>query len=89
MLSEEFLKPLGIPQTEAAKQLGISYVRLNEIINGRRGVSPDTALRLARRFGMTPEFWLGLQNDWDLYQTLQSPEAKEINKIKLHPELAG
>ena len=87
MLSEEFLKPLGITQTEAARQLGISYVRLNEIINGRRGVTPDTALRLSRRFGMTPEFWLGLQTDWDLYQALQSPGAKEINKIKLHPEL--
>ena len=84
MLSEEFLKPLGIPQTEAAKQLGISYVRLNEIINRRRGVSPDTALRLARRFGMTLEFWLGLQNDWDTRRSRVRRRRRST-----HPELAG
>jgi addiction module HigA family antidote len=89
MLNEEFLKPLGIKQKDAAEDLGISLVRLNEIIKGKRGVTPDTALRLARRFGMSGEFWLGLQADWDLYHTLHGREASAINKIRLHPELAA
>lgn len=87
MLSEEFLKPLGISQTEAARALGISDVRLNEIVNRRRGVTPDTALRLERHFGPSAQLWLGLQSDWDLYQALHSPEIKEINKVKRRPEL--
>lgn len=89
MLNDEFLKPLAIKQKDAAEDLGISLVRLNEIIKGKRGVTPDTALRLARRFGMSAEFWLGLQADWDLYQALHGPEANEINKIKRHPEVAA
>ena len=89
MLSEEFLKPLGVTQTDAARDLGISYVRLNETINGRRGITPDTALRLERRFGASAELWLGLQLDWYLYHALHTPGAKAINKIKRHPELVG
>jgi addiction module HigA family antidote len=89
MLNEEFLKPLSIKQKDAADDLGISLVRLNENIKGKRGVTPDTALRLARRFGMSAEFWLGLQADWDLYNALRSSEASAINKIRLHPELAA
>ena len=78
MLLEEFVKPLGLTQTELAARLGVSYPRLNEIINGRRSVTPDTALRLAQVLGMTADFWLGLQQDWDLWHTMRSPEAKEI-----------
>ena len=80
MLNEEFLKPLAIKQKDAADDLGISLVRLNEIIKGKRGVTPDTALRLERRFGMSAEFCLGLQADWDLYHTLHSPEATAIKR---------
>ena len=87
MLNEEFLKPLAIKQKDAADNLGISLVRLNEIIKGKRGVTPDTALRLERRFGMSAEFWLGLQADWDLYQTRHGREAAAINKIKRDPRL--
>ena len=82
MLLEDFLKPLELTQTEAAKRLGISFVRLNEIVNGRRGVTPDTALRLSRLLGTTPDFWLNGQLAWDLWQTLNSPEAVEIKKVR-------
>ncbi len=81
MLLEEFLKPLGITQTAFALQLGVSFQRLNEVINGKRSVTPDTALRLARVTGMSADFWLGLQQDWDLWHALRSEEAKEIERL--------
>jgi len=67
MLLEEFLRPAGLTQVEAAQRMGIPLNRLNEIIHGKRGISADTALRLARLFKMSPEFWMGLQSDWDLW----------------------
>lgn len=83
MLLEEFLKPLGLTQTESALRLGVSFPRMNEIIRGKRGVSPDTALRLERVLGMPAEFWLGLQQDWDLWHAMRSKTSAEIEK--LHP----
>ena len=71
MLLEEFLKPMGIGQVEAARRLGVSLNRLNEIVLGKRGISADTALKLARLFKMSPQFWMRLQADWDLFQALQ------------------
>ena len=65
MLLEEFLKPLDISQSAFAIQLGVSFPRLNEVINAKRSVTPDTALRLAQVTGMSADFWLGLQQDWD------------------------
>ena len=85
MLLEEFLKPLQITQTEFAQKLGVSYPRLNEIIKKRRSVTPDTALRLSRVLGMSADFWLGLQQDWDLWHAMHSPKAIEINKLKRIP----
>jgi addiction module HigA family antidote len=82
ILVEEFLKPLGISQATFAKHIGISYVRLNEIANGRRAVTPDTAMRFARALGMTTEFWLGLQQDIELWDIHHSPAAKAIEKIR-------
>ncbi len=82
MLREEFLVPLGITQSEFAARLGVSFPRLNEVINARRGVTPDTALRLARVTGMSADFWLGLQQDWDLWHAMRSAEAAEISKLK-------
>ena len=82
MLLEEFLTPLGISQSDFAKRIGVSFVRLNAIVNGRRGVTPNTALRLERATGMDAEFWLGLQSDWDLWHELRSPDAKEIADIE-------
>ena len=78
----EFLEPFGMTQHEAADRLGVSRVRLNQIINARRGVTPDTALRLARLFGMQAQTWLNLQLAWDLYEAMHSPDSLEINKIQ-------
>ena len=88
MLLEEFLKPLGMSQTELAAKLGVSYPRINELIHGKRGITPDTALRLERLFGMEAQFWLNLQLVWDLYQLIHSPAAKEIKRIKRLSTLA-
>jgi len=66
MLREEFREPLGMTQTELAERIHVSFPRVNEIVNGRRGVSSDTALRLSRLFGTTAEFWLDEQRNWDL-----------------------
>ncbi|NCO42162.1 MAG: addiction module antidote protein, HigA family [Armatimonadetes bacterium CG_4_10_14_3_um_filter_66_18] len=88
MLLEEFLRPLNLTQVDVAKRLGVSYPRLNEIIRGRRGVTPDTALRLERAFGMEAQFWLNLQQTWDLYHALHSPAAAEIGQIERVPALA-
>ena len=81
MLLEEFLKPLGISQSAFAIRLGVSFPRLNEIIRGKRAVTPDTALRLAQVTGMSADFWLGLQSDWDLWHALRSDDAKQIAKL--------
>ena len=87
ILVEEFLKPLAISQTKFAKHIGISYVRLNEIVNGKRSVTPDTALRFERALGMPADFWLNLQHAVDMWDTLHSPAAKAIAKIKPLVEL--
>jgi addiction module HigA family antidote len=75
MLLEEFLKPLWLTQVEAARQLGLSTNRLNELIRGKRGVTADTALRLARRFGTTAQLWMHLQADWELRQAVRKRSA--------------
>jgi addiction module HigA family antidote len=89
MLLEEFIKPLNISQTELAEWIGVSYPRLNEIIHGKRGVTPDTALRLEQVFGMDAQFWLNLQTMWDLFEAKHSAVAKQIGRIRRHPGLAG
>src|SRR5437867_384486 len=80
MLQEEFVKPLGISQSALAVRLGVSFPRLNEIIRGKRGVTPDTALRLSRVTGMSADFWLGLQFDWDLWHALRSKSARNLER---------
>ncbi|MGE0345470.1 MAG: HigA family addiction module antitoxin [Gemmatimonadales bacterium] len=82
MLREEFLVPLGITQSAFALQLGVSFPRLNEVINGKRAVTPDTALRLARVTGMSADFWLGLQQDWDLWHAMRSEDAEAIARLR-------
>jgi len=71
-----------INQTELAQKLGVSYPRLNEIIKCRRSVTPDTALRLSRVLGMSADFWLGLQQDWDLWHAINSSKSVEIKQLK-------
>ncbi len=82
MLLEEFLKPLGMSQVELAHRLGVSYPRINELIKGRRGLTPHMALRLERLFGMEAQVWLNLQLAWDLYQATHSANAAEIAQIR-------
>jgi antitoxin HigA-1 len=81
MLLEEFLKPLEISQSAFAIRLGVSFPRLNEIIRQKRSVTPDTALRFAQVTGMSADFWLGLQLDWDLWHVLRSKDAERIAKL--------
>jgi addiction module HigA family antidote len=82
MLLQEFLKPLGVTQSALAARLGISFQRLNEIIRGKRGVRPEVALRLARVVGMSADFWLGLQQDWDLWHAMHGEKAAEIAQLE-------
>ena len=82
MLVEEFLKPLGISQTDFAKRINVTYARLNEIVHGKRGVSPDTALRFSQALGTSAELWLNLQQSVDLYDAVHSAKTRDIKKIK-------
>lgn len=72
MLLEEFLKPLGLSQTEAAAQMRMTTNRLNEIVKGKRGVTADTAWRLSALLGTSPELWMNLQMNWDLWHAAQA-----------------
>jgi len=78
-IKEDYLVPLGMSVTALAKALGVSAARLNEIVRGERGVTADTALRLARCFNTTPEFWLNLQTFYDL-RTAQAKAGELICK---------
>ena len=88
MLREEFLKPMGISQRELADSIHVPYQRVNELTNGRRGMTPPTALRLAKYFGTSADFWMNLQLRWDLYHA-QQDEAKELKSIRPHAMPAG
>lgn len=88
MLLGEFFKPLKMTQSELAEKLGASHPRVNELIHAKRGITPDTALRLEKLFCMEAQFWLNLQLAWDLYHVTRSSTAKEIKKIKRLPTLA-
>ena len=81
MLLEEFLDPMALTQSELAQAIAVPYQRINEIVNGRRGITPSTALRLGQFFGMSPDFWMNLQQRWDLYHA-QLSEAKALRSIK-------
>jgi addiction module HigA family antidote len=81
MLLEEFLIPLGVSQRELAQAIHVPYQRINELVNGRRGITPSTALRLAKYFGVSANFWLSLQLRWDLYHAQQS-EEKDLKLIQ-------
>lgn len=82
MLRLEFLEPLGISQSQLANEIKVPFQRINLIVNRKRGITADTALRLGRYFGMTPEFWLNLQLRWDLYQVQQAARNPEIEAIR-------
>ncbi|MFQ5596345.1 MAG: HigA family addiction module antitoxin [Anaerolineae bacterium] len=83
MLREEFLKPMGITQRELAQAIHVPYQRINELVNKKRGMTPSTALRLAKFFGMSAGFWMNLQLRWDLYHAQQA-EATQLERIQPH-----
>ncbi|HUN24396.1 MAG TPA: HigA family addiction module antitoxin [Anaerolineales bacterium] len=87
MLLEEFLDPMGISQRDLADNIHVPYQRINEIVNGRRGITPSTALRLAKFFDMSPDFWMNLQLRWDLYFA-QQDEMKVLDSIHPHSGVA-
>ena len=74
MLVKEFLEPMGLTQRDLADGIRVPYQRVNEVVNGRRGITASTALRLAKYFGNSEEFWMYLQLRWDLYQARKSEE---------------
>ena len=86
MLAEEFLVPMDLTQRELANAIHVPYQRVNELVNGKRGITPSTALRLARFFGTSADFWLNLQLRWDLYRAEQKERA-ELDSIQEFPGL--
>ncbi len=90
ILLEEFLKPMGLSQNQLANDIGVPPRRINEIVHGKRRVTADTALRLAHYFKMSPQFWLGLQMDYDLdiaEDKLSKRLKKEVSIYKTVHEL--
>ena len=81
MLKEEFLEPMGLTQQQLAEGIKVSYQRVNELINGKRGITTSTALRLAKYFGTSPDFWLNMQRATDIYQ-VSKKEAEAIEMIQ-------
>ena len=88
MLLEEFLIPMQITQRELANAIRVPYQRVNELVNGKRGVTPSTALRLARFFGVSADFWLNLQVRWDLYRA-EAGERSELEAIRTYQQLGN
>ncbi len=84
MLLEEFLKPMDLSQRDLADAIRVPYQRVNELINTKRGVTPSTALRLAKFFGNSPGFWMNLQLRWDLYQAQQTEAGvlRQIHRVR-------
>ena len=85
MLLEEFLNPMGMTQVQLAESIHTSYPRVNEIINGKREITPDTALRLSALLGTSAEFWLNGQRNWDLWHAMRAPSARVLKKIRPAP----
>jgi antitoxin HigA-1 len=81
MLLEEFLIPMELTQRILADAIHVPYQRVNELTNGRRGITPSTALRLGKFFGMSADFWMNLQMRWDLYHAQQT-ERRELESIQ-------
>ncbi|OGG53881.1 MAG: addiction module antidote protein, HigA family [Candidatus Handelsmanbacteria bacterium RIFCSPLOWO2_12_FULL_64_10] len=86
VLQEEFLKPMGLNQNRLALQIGVPSRRINEIVLGKRGITADTALRLARYFGTSPQFWLGLQMDYDLDVATDALTERLDREVRTHSE---
>ena len=85
VLLEEFLKPMNLSQNRLALDIGVPARRINEIVLGKRSVTVDTALRLARYFGTSPQFWLGLQMDYDLDVAMDAMQPRLKREVKTYP----
>lgn len=81
ILLEEYMKPLGLSANALSNRLGVTAARVNEIVNGKRGITADTALRLARFFRTTPEFWLNLQKNYELEVAKREVGARIFEEI--------
>ena len=81
ILLEEFLKPMGISQVAFARHVGVSLQRINEIVNGKRGITPDTAWRFSQALGTTPEFWMNLQTNHDLARSRLTQPVERIHAL--------
>ena len=84
VLLEEFLKPMSLSQNRLALNIGVPPRRINEIVLGKRSITADTALRLGRYFQMSPQFWLGLQMDYDLDVTADALASRLNREVKAH-----
>ncbi|MCW5199984.1 HigA family addiction module antidote protein [Desulfobulbus sp. F1] len=91
MLLEEFLVPMGLTQRELSDAINVPYQRINEIVNGKRGMTPSTALRLAKFFGVSADFWMNIQLRWDLYFAIQAEGEilKTIKPVSMRPQHSG
>jgi len=87
-IREDIFEPLGMSLNQLAKALDITATRLNEIVRGRRGITADTALRLARYLGTSAEFWLGIQLEYDLRTTRQARQRKIEKAVRPRPAAA-
>lgn len=81
IVKQECLEPLGLSVTEAARKLGVSRVALSEIVNERRGVSPEMAIRFSKAFGSRPEVWAGLQMQFDLAQAMKNADRIKVDRL--------
>jgi addiction module HigA family antidote len=81
IVRQECLEPLGLTVTAGAKALGISRVALSELVNERRGISPEMAIRLAKAFGSSPEIWAGLQLDYDMAQAMEHADRIDVTRV--------
>ena len=88
MLMQEFLAPMDITQRQLANAIRAPYQRVNELVNSRRAMTPSTALRLAKYFGNSPDFWMNLQIRWDLYHA-QHDEARDLDRIRPRSSVRG
>jgi addiction module HigA family antidote len=89
VLLEEFLEPMGLSQNRLALSIGVSSRRINEIVLGKRSITADTALRLARYFEMSPQFWLGLQMDYDLDVAEEAVAERLKQEVRPYAAVAG
>jgi addiction module HigA family antidote len=83
MRREEFLAPMQINEEQLAESIHVSHQRIKEIISEKKSINPSIALRLAKYFGISPDFWMNLQLRWDLYQAQQA-ESEDLNAIRPH-----